>query len=257
MSELVVQKGSGEKRPLVIAYHTPAENLRGMHPTAAIWSFYGTPFKKQYQRAGAGVVRPLRELVERARHEGFEPEPIVLLGWSEGVQGIRAHLWEGSDARKLIGGIVALDGIHAPEGFGGEEYVEPWEWALDDARDKEIAFTWTTSRIPTTGYESTRRVAEHVLGPIQDGTKDDGFFRLIATPGQGAQEHIKHAGMAKIEGARVIELASQRSSGSGGILGAIGGAVAGAVCGGILKGKEGAAIGAVAGGALGAILGGL
>lgn len=257
MAEQVAQEGSGERRPLVIAYHTPGDVLRGMHPTAAIWSFYGTPFSKQYFRAGYGVVRPLEELIARARAKGFEPDPVVLIGWSEGVQGIRAHLWEGSDARKQIGGIVSLDGAHAPTGFGGEEYIEPWEWAVDDAKDQELAFTWTTTRIPTTGYESTRRVAEHLLGPIQDGTRDDGFFRLIATPGKGAQEHVAHAAMAKLEGARVIELAQKRSSGGGTIIGAIIGATIGAVCGGATEGKAGAALGLVAGGVVGGVIGGL
>jgi fermentation-respiration switch protein FrsA (DUF1100 family) len=257
VTESVIQKGSGDRRPLVIAYHTPGDQLTKIHPTAAIWSFYGQPFTKQYFRAGAGVVRPLAELVASARAEGFEPDPLVTIGWSEGVQGVRAHLWEGSDARKMIGGIGAFDGAHAPTGFGGTDYIEPWEWAYEDAKDRELAFTWTTSRIPTTGYESTRRVAENILGPIEDGTRDEGFFRLIATPGAGAQEHIKHAQLVRTELPRLIELARQRSSGGGGIIGAIVGGVAGAVCGGAYKGKEGAAIGGVAGAAIGAIIGGL
>ena len=254
MPSAVVQQGQGARRPLVIAYHLAAEYLRGMHPTAAIWQFWGTPFAKQYSRAGDGVVRPLAELVERARREGFEPDPIVLMGWSEGCQAVRAHIWEGSDARKLIGGAVCLDGIHASTGFP-EAQLEPWQWAHDQALADRLAFTWTTSEIATHGYESTRAVAQKVLGPIVNGIHDEGFFRLIATPGKGAAEHIKHATMAKSEGARAIELASKRSSG-GGLLGAIVGGVVGAVCGGAVRGTEGAAVGAVAGAAVGAIVGG-
>jgi hypothetical protein len=254
MPSAVVQQGQGERRPLVIAYHLAAEYLRGMHPSAAIWQFWGTPFSKQYSQAGAGVVFPLAELVERARREGFEPDPIVLMGWSEGCQGVRAHLQEGSAARDAIGGIVCLDGIHASTGFPAE-HLEPWQWASDRAKRDALAFTWTTSEIPTYGYESTRAVASKVLGPVTSGTHDDGFFRLIATPGKGAAEHIKHATMAKSEGARVLELAAKRSSG-GGLLGAIVGGVVGAVCGGVVEGKTGAAVGAVAGAAVGAIVGG-
>lgn len=254
MASLIVQVGSGEKRPLVIAYHIAAEYLRGMHPTAAIWSYYGKPFSKQYYQAGAGVVRPLGELVERARSFGFEPGPIVLMGWSEGCQGVRAHLWEGQAARELVGGLVCLDGIHASTGFPPVQ-LEPWEWAHDEAVGQELAFTWTTSRIQTYGYESTRAVAQKVLGDVTDGVHDSGFFRLLATSGAGAAEHIKHAAMAKTEGARVLELAEKRSSG-GGVLGALAGAAVGAICGGAVKGTKGAAIGAAAGAVAGAIIGG-
>lgn len=252
---MVVQVGIGERRPLVIAYHTPAEFLRGMHPAAAIWSYWGAAFAQQYRNAGAGVVRPLAELVGKARAEGFEPDPLVLLGFSEGCQGVRAHLWEGADARDMIGGLVCLDGIHASTGFPADQ-LEPWIWAHERAVKDRIAFTWTTTRIATAGYESTRAVAQKVLGPIVDGTFDDGFFRLIAAPGKGAAAHVEQASLAKVEGARVIELASKRSSGGGSWLGAIGGAIVGGVCGGAVKGKEGAAVGAVAGAVVGAIVGG-
>ena len=250
MAELVIQEGQGERRPLVIAYHTSADYLRGVHPTAAIWSFYGPEHN-------GGAVRPLGELVGRARAQGFEPDPLVLVGWSKGVQNVRTHLNEGTEARAQVDGVVSLDGAHADTGFVDESDVEPWEWAANQAEDGQLAFTWTTSRVPAFDYESTRAVAERVLGPIQDGTRDTGSFRLIATPGGGEEEHVRHAAMAKTEVPRVIELAKQNGARVGRLLGAALGAALGGVAGGAWKGTEGAAVGAVAGGALGAFLGGL
>jgi hypothetical protein len=235
MSRVVVRPGEGDDRRIVIAYHLPAEHLKSCPPDVATVTIFGQPFAQQYKTAGAGVVTPLLELLGELSGELHAKtwSRVVLAGWSEGCQGIRAHLWEGNHVRQKVSAIVALDGIHAPPGFGGPEYSEPWQWAAEQAKDERRPMTWTASSIVPPTYPSTRSVMEHILGSAPMGVTDTGWLRTIVTPGAGAAEHIKHAALAQTEIPRVLELADRGGSEDSGpglasvILGGIAGGLLG------------------------------
>jgi hypothetical protein len=119
--------------------------------------------------------------------------PVVLVGWSEGVQALRTHIRDGGAIESgRLAGVVVLDGAHASEPPEDAAQLEPWR----KLRASRVPVLWTSSRVPTTGYLSTREVLGALSWPTADGQHElrEGF-RLELTAGAGGTEHVKHASM--------------------------------------------------------------
>ena len=120
----VVQAGRGAVRPLVVAYHVIANLRPHVSADTAILSYVGKPFSQSYA-AFTGASPDLDAIATRYAAElGAEAFwPILLLGFSEGCQGIRTQLRAGFSPSAIL----AIDGIHSN--------LPPAPWQLEVWRD--------------------------------------------------------------------------------------------------------------------------
>lgn len=171
-------------RPAVVTYHGPGLSS-STRARADVRAIGGTPFTKAYAREGAGVVPRFADL--------YPGRPVILVAWSEGVQAIRSHIRDGGALESgRLAGVVVLDGAHASDPPDDRTQLEPWR----RLRASRVPVLFTSSRVPTSGYLSTREVVRRLGWPTVDGAHElrDGF-RLELTPGGNGAEHIRHADM--------------------------------------------------------------
>lgn len=186
---------SARPRPLVVTYHLGLlpSSVRSRADQQAIG---GTPFTKAYAEEGRGVVPRFAALGEGTR-------PIILVGWSEGVQGLRAHIRDGralASARLL--GVVALDGAHASVPPDDRRHLQPWR----DLSRWGRPWVMTSTRIQTQpDVMSTRSVIKRLFNVDSDGEHRVGAGRLVLTAGAGVQAHEQHAAMAGAEVTRILD----------------------------------------------------
>lgn len=110
----LVQNGATSVRPLIVIYHAASEvdervrTACGSYP--AIINYTAKPMAKSYYRVGENGFQSLPVLYEWARKKtgAIQFAPVVLAGFSEGCQGIRAQLL----ATQFPDGICAVDGVH-------------------------------------------------------------------------------------------------------------------------------------------------
>ena len=232
----VVQAGRGAVRPLVVAYHVIANLRPHVSADTAILSYVGKPFSQSYA-AFSGASPDLDAIATRYAAElGAEAFwPILLLGFSEGCQGIRTQLRAGFSPSAIL----AIDGIHSN--------LPPAPWQLEVWRDwfarsgadlaagpqehcpavdgAPIAVV-TFSQIPTeqarNPYTSTRHTMEAVTGwelppgpsPDDPAVSCSGNVWLYSFPGMGEQTHI-HQGQVVLPNA-LEGLATSLGFGPGG-----------------------------------------
>lgn len=174
-------------RPVLVAYHWGGKLDPDLASRVELVRVQGAPFASQYAREGAGVVRPFAAL-----HPGRR---VILLGFSEGVQAVRAHLRDGAalSSGRLVG-VVALDGAHASSPPVEASQLAPWR-ALHRSH---VPWVMTSSRIVPPGYLSTREVLRLLGAPTIDGRHKvgAGAGAVWNTAGADGAEHIRHAGLA-------------------------------------------------------------
>jgi hypothetical protein len=117
---------------------------------------------------------------------------LVLVGFSEGCQGVRTQLYAGI----VPAGALAVDGIHTRP--------EVWRSLAERARAREVALTITHSSIQPGTYASTTQMAAQILAPDveepvtmastdlypQISQYEDGLFRVAGFAGSDAGAHI-------------------------------------------------------------------
>lgn len=219
MTYRLVQKGAGDVRPLVIVYHLTAELdeivRRACPPEALILNSTGAAFGGAYARVGAPAVQPLAAVRAYAKSLGaFELGRIVLVGFSEGCQAVRAHLTAG----QWPDGALAADGSHAslPP---SDVQIGPWKDMMAMAEGTDARFFASHTEIRTDRvkppYMPTRQVLERVTGwalgpatPEDDPTAPYGatgyvvresetrHTRIRSYPGNAAKDHVHQAKLA-------------------------------------------------------------
>lgn len=195
MTIKLVQAGSGDQRPLVIAYfcanHTAL--VSGLPAEACIVNDVDNPNGRFAAAPGHGGVDPIDVAVTFARqHAGLgDASAVVLVGWSAGCQAVREQLRAGAapDA------VVCLDGV-AGSVPPTEAQIAPWRPLVARARAGEACFVLShtamgyTERLPPAQrFESTTHMAALVTGtagttPLTDGdiTPEDGELYVLGYP---------------------------------------------------------------------------
>lgn len=175
-------------KPLVVAYHIAPSALAALGSAVEVRSIVAPPGQRNYDHVGA-YVRPL----------GDQGRPVVLVGWSEGAQGVRTHLAAG-DVKNVVG-VISLDGASASRPPNDAAHLAPWRAALSGGLD----VTLTSTEIPVT-YTSTRQVIGLLGLPTARGTseEDGGRVRVVNTAGTDAAAHVSHLRMAPAEVARIL-----------------------------------------------------
>lgn len=175
----VVQVGSGVRRDFVVVYHLSAAldaRVRSAFgQDAAIINVTEDPFKQRYGRVGVNGLRPIADLIDdfRRSHDACDIGRLVLVGYSEGCQAVRAQLRDGVSPSV----IVVADGTHGswPLTRADTEVWSVW-WARAVAG--ECAFLASHSgltyveKLPSP-YASTWTVLQRVSGwklPLPRGT---------------------------------------------------------------------------------------
>lgn len=197
MTWRVVQKGSGAVRPLVVLYHATAEAdhlvRAALAPRACLVNETLAPFSGNYRSIGSGRITSLRDGVVKLNAElgaeGFWP--IVLVGFSEGCQGIRTQL----RARAVVTATLAVDGIHATKPPATEVQIDTWRnWfaqcgarfgasGLNAPVDVTAPLAWCTcSQIDPGSYFSVKRTLEMITGwtPLASGVVQES--RIVRVP---------------------------------------------------------------------------
>jgi len=189
--------------PVIVAYHLPASSLAGLGLEVDARS--APPFSGGYRQLGAGVVRPL----------GTDGPPVVLVGFSEGAQAVRAHVAAGDMARVI--GVVQLDGAHGSRPPAAYQ-LEPWR----TLRASKIPTVYTSSRIPVEGaIVSTRELLQALGWPTTDGRHViRPGLAVWNTPGTDAAEHRRHAGFAADAVRQVLAGGASSTRGPGVVLAA-------------------------------------
>jgi hypothetical protein len=113
---VVVQKGTGARRPLVVGYYI-APDIAALYtaalgPAVCFVSDVDDTGGRFAKVPGAGGVETIAQVVEKAKAADpsatFEVSAVVLVGWSAGCQAVREQLR--ADAAAVDGALV-LDGI--------------------------------------------------------------------------------------------------------------------------------------------------
>jgi len=232
MAIRVANTGSGGKRPLVIAYHAGGDALRAVWPEATIVSQAYPGFADHYTHFGPDAIATIDEVLAAAGMIADDMSALVLVGFSEGCQGVRTQLLAGV----VPSAALAVDGIHAQP--------DPWRAYAERARRGEVALTITHSSIQPT-YASTTQMAATIMAPDveqpvapsggqypQISEFQDGLFRVVGYAGTDAGAHVYQGTVVlPAELARIRDANLSMPSSSGGGLSnmalLIGGAVAG------------------------------
>lgn len=181
------------QRVRVIAYHLPASAFAGLSEVVdaeGVFAGAGQTY------VGTGPQSVVKKGLDGSR-------PVVLVGFSAGVQAVRTHLETGDLAGVVA--VIALDGTHAsipPQ----ESRLKPWREAM--GRPGKV--TLTSSRIVPPDYASTRTVIGALGLPEGDGVFNvrghAASVRVVNTPGKTGSEHVLHAQLAAAEVARALDL---------------------------------------------------
>ena len=219
----IVQKGTGDVRPLLVCYFVSMElddpiRLQ-VTPNTTIVNFTFPPNTGKYTAIGAHNPRLadlMLQLADELQCDGFGPT--VLLGFSEGCGGLRTQLL----ANQKPWAIIAIDGIHSSQP-PADWQIDPWrKWAYacgatlgPDGLGKEpvkgkpfLRVTFSQIQPPT--YRSVRQTMEQVcawgaMPPRESYPKGDpmwpgvpeiyrsGNFELWSWPGNDAAAHVYQA----------------------------------------------------------------
>lgn len=161
----VQQKGSGSFRDLiVIAHGGVTETIRQVAPEAAIVGIGFPALKGHYvlKGQGAGMLPPLVEIVRAAipASEGCQLRRLVLCGFSEGCQAVRAWLAAG----EVPSAVLVIDGAHGSKPTPSEAQVIPWRQFFARAINAGRYAAITATRIPTTTYLPTATMLPILTG---------------------------------------------------------------------------------------------
>lgn len=193
---LTVSPAPSLPAPLVVVYHralSPA--MREAWPEATLVADKLPGSKDLYSRFGSSDsgIANLDEVLASAALSPADVSMLVLVGFSEGTQGIRTQLMAGLSPA----GILAVDGIHTRP--------EAWSAAIQRAKDRTAAATITHSSLLPGTYKSTTQIAAELAAPGQEspvspegqadltypmiGTFEDGFFRVVGYAGSDPAAH--------------------------------------------------------------------
>jgi hypothetical protein len=171
---------------VVIVYHSgaPDASLVSAAPDATIFVETFPALKGHYADP-----TPISDAVAAA---GGSARRVILAGWSEGCQGIRAQLRRG----EIPAACIAADGIHSTRPANIADHIDPWRAYRDRAIAGEVVLFVSHTAI-VTPYLSTTETAElletpglHPTESIAGGeTQSDGLFFLDAFPGTNADAH--------------------------------------------------------------------
>lgn len=163
MAWSVQEKGSGPRRDLIVVAHGGVTDaIRAAAPGAIVVGLAQTPMKGLYASIGPDKVPPLAELVRGALDKAGGPElgQVVLCGFSEGCQAVRAWLAAG----EVPSAVVAIDGIHGTKPAPSAGQVDPWRAFFARSRKGERFGVVTATRIPTVNYLPTATMLPIVTG---------------------------------------------------------------------------------------------
>jgi hypothetical protein len=171
----LVQAGRGSSRALVIVYHYTAELDRAVRDACGaspcVVNVTEQPGKSRYARVGPGGLAPLDEVrawAEKTAGAVLDGR-LVLVGFSEGCQALRAHLRAGA----FPAAVVAVDGTHANLPPDEATQIVPWRAYFEAARavtgadGPHFVASHTDIRTDLIGagaYMPTRKVLERVTG---------------------------------------------------------------------------------------------
>lgn len=85
---------------------------------------------------------------------------LILVGFSEGCQAVRAYLAAG----EVPSAVLAIDGAHASAPPDLRTQIQPWRDFFDRARARRAHAIITATRIPTTNYLSTATMLPILTG---------------------------------------------------------------------------------------------
>ncbi len=178
-----VQAGQGARRPLILLFHqtsgsaskpgfVDARIRAACGPNACILS-YTAPVPEgkattggAYRRVGSassnGFALPSLSAVvaQYSKELGCEFSPVVIGGFSEGCQGVRAQLLAG----EVPSAIVAADGIHGATNPDKATEVDVWKKYFARARARDsVAIVSHTGIVPP-GFASVRTMLELTTG---------------------------------------------------------------------------------------------
>lgn len=179
MAWSVQEKGQGARRDLVVIAHGGATDaIRAAAPGAILVGLAQKPMAGLYSAIGPGKVPPLAELVRGALEAAGGPElgRLVLVGFSEGCQAVRAWLAAGEVPTAAIG----IDGIHGSKPAPSAAQVDPWRAFFDRARAGERFGAVTATRIPTVTYLPTATMLPIVTGFPAAPSEPDAVGALLA-----------------------------------------------------------------------------
>ncbi len=190
----LIQSGRGESRRLVLVYHLDpaAASIQRLICAAAGEAIVANEtlaaFRQQY-----ASVRPLSAIVDWAKKQSgaLHVSQVVLVGYSEGAQALRAHALAGDKPDAM----VAIDGTHASIPPVEKTQLAPWRRYIDAAKAGECVFVASHSGIVPPNYLSTRKTLELVTGWAlgTTGTKTEGRCTVHSFPGATAEAHREQA----------------------------------------------------------------
>jgi hypothetical protein len=188
----VAQTARSLPAPLVVIYHAGAsKSVLEAWPEATIVSESHPGFKNWYTHLGADGLASLDEILAQAGLTQADVSHIVLVGFSEGCQGVRTQMLAGV----VPSAVLAVDGIHTRP--------EAWADVIARARAGEAAATVTHSSIQPGTYKSTTQIAAELIAPATEqpvendgqpypmiGLYQDGLFRVAGFAGADAPAHV-------------------------------------------------------------------
>lgn len=214
MAWSVQEKGSGALRDLiVIAHGGVTQAIREAAPGAIVVGLAQKPLSGGYSAIGPGKVPPLAELVRGALEAAGGPflGRLVLVGFSEGCQAVRAWLAAG----EVPTAVLAIDGAHGSSPAPSPAQVTPWRSFFDRARAGERFAAITATRIPTSGYLPTAAMLPILTGFPPPPAVQDGVGALLSLAARWRAPETGFVGaesilMAALQGAAGIEAARPR-----------------------------------------------
>lgn len=197
----LVAPGSGNPRNVVLVYHVDwsaiGAKLQAAAPGWCVAVETGPAFKNFYQTGGGLTALPAA-LDQLRKLAGFsELGSLILVGFSEGCQGVRSQLAAGH----LPSAVLAVDGIHASSP-PADAQLAPWRAYCDKAKAQQRMAVLTHTAIPTTGYLPTSVVVPLVaqLGPAATSVQaldpphvvqNQGWLWVDSWPGKDAAAHVQ------------------------------------------------------------------
>lgn len=218
----LVQNGATSTRPLIVIYHCDSsmdDRIRtacGSYP--CIVNYTARPMKGDYARVGKQGLESLKSVYESIRPDvgAVAFTPVIVAGFSEGCQGVRAQLYEAmtNTGAMTPDGIVCIDGVHSskpipeqPDGYtqgDGSAFdlqMQPWlAWLGGRSQwgdDTSYGAVFSHSEIEPGTYTSVRHTLERIFG-VQFGKGADehtpalhrtGNIDVWSFPGKEAKDH--------------------------------------------------------------------
>lgn len=212
MALRLVQAGSGDSRPLVFVVHFAGGSAASPHfiddriraavsrETCVVGYTAPVPAGKgttggAYREIGAaasdgGRFPDLLQVCAWATAHGAGAVhpwgPVVVAGFSEGGQGVRAWLGE------PIAAFLAVDGVHASKPPDEASQIAPWRERVKQARAGTFRAVYTYSQIDPPSFLAVRETLRLILGlaPMPPGKVfEAGGLRVSSFGGNDAGSH--------------------------------------------------------------------